>query len=70
MRVIRPLRNIMRIECQAALAELAHVQQQGDVGVECVAAVQPVAVDAAAKSIGDLMTAFVSMLQVALALCM
>ena len=65
-RIIRPLRNIMRIECEAALAELgqsqqhvhAHAALQDEVQEESVAAA------GAAACIGDLMKDFVAMLQV------
>jgi hypothetical protein len=68
MRIIRPLRNIMRIECEAALAELAQQQEQqqqpGDAGVELSSVPQSTAVGGAVTCIGDLMKAFVALLQV------
>ena len=60
-RIIRPLRNIMRIECEAALAELGQSQQhalQDEVQQASVAAAGAMA------CIGDLMKDFVAMLQV------
>jgi hypothetical protein len=66
MRIVRPLRNIMRIECEAALAELCPPQQpqQGHVGAECGPATEAAAVGGAASCIGDLMKGFVALLQV------
>jgi hypothetical protein len=54
----------MRIECEAALAELGHVQQrEGNAALNADAArEQPVVAPAAC--IGDLMKTFVAMLQV------
>ena len=59
LRIIRPLRNIMRVECEAALVELGHGLQQSNAG----APLPP------ATSIGDLMKGFISLLQVAVFLC-
>jgi hypothetical protein len=68
MRIVRPLRNIMRVECEAALVELAPPQQQqeplGVAGLECDAASVSATVGGSAKCIGELMTAFVTLLQV------
>lgn len=67
MRIVRPLRNIMRIECEAALAELCPTLPlpQGYIGAECdPAATPPAAVGGPASCIGDLMKGFVTLLQV------
>ena len=69
MRMVRPLRNIMRIESEAALAELGLVQPRGgNAQLNAGAARWEPAVGAAAgapaASIGDLMKTFVAMLQV------
>jgi hypothetical protein len=56
-RIIRPLRNVMRMECEAALAELGQ-SLQDEVQQASVAAV------GAAACIGDLMKDFVALLQV------
>jgi hypothetical protein len=69
MRIVRPLRNIMRIECEAALAELGLVQpRDGNALLNADAARSEPAAGAAAcapaASIGDLMKTFVAMLQV------
>lgn len=67
--MVRPLRNIMRIECEAALAELGLAQPRGgNAQLNAGAARWEPAVGAAAgapaASIGDLMKTFVAMLQV------
>jgi len=72
MRLVRPLRNIMRVECVAALQELGQLLQQPD-GTDVARANETeTAADAAAQGeggggascIGDLMKAFVTQMQV------
>ena len=64
MRLIRPLRNTMRSECEAALHELGESQQRQDGGAVAEAAAGCAAADGASSCIGDLMKSFVAMLQV------
>ncbi len=61
MRIIRPLRNIMRAECVAALAELCTLPQPAASNAPPSELAVP---EGAASSIGDLMTAFIALLQV------
>jgi hypothetical protein len=63
MRIVRPLRNIMRIECEAALAELCP-PQEAHAGAESGSATEAAAAGGAASCIGDLMKGFVALLQV------
>ena len=65
MRLIRPLRNTMRAECEAALHELGDLQQRQDGCAVVEAAAGCAVADGASSSIGDLMKSFVAMLQVA-----
>ena len=70
MRFVRPLRNIMRVECVAALQELGQMQQQPDDTDVARANETETAADAVVQGeggavcIGDLMKAFVAQMQV------
>ncbi len=72
MRLVRPLRNIMRVECVAALQELGQLLQQPDDTDVARANETETAADAVAQGeggggascIGDLMKAFVAQMQV------
>ena len=61
MRIIRPLRNIMRAECVSVLTELCTLPQAA---ASHAALSEIAAAEGAASSIGDLMKAFVALLQV------